>query len=69
MKPLNDLTEADIAFCKVIAGIRRMANRCRGAGNYFNLGASKNNDNEELGVIAEYAFCKHFNPILRGEML
>ena len=66
MKRLGVLSEADFAYCKVIAGIRRMANRGRGTGNYFDLGCGQNNTNEELGVLAEYAFCKYFNIFFDG---
>jgi hypothetical protein len=60
-KRLPDLTDADVAYCKVVAGIRRVCNRARDAKSQMSLGRIVDNNGEELGIIAEYAFCKHFN--------
>jgi hypothetical protein len=61
VSPLIQLTEGDIGICKVIAGLRTASARRGKRDNGFNLDYGKHSDNEEIGVLAEYNFCKHYN--------
>ena len=56
-----ELTPADMAICKVYAGLRTAAARVRGIKNHLDIGDNIHGDNEEIGVRAEYGFCKAFN--------
>ena len=66
MKKLKDLSPADLAFCMTLAGLRRWFHRERGTATGMALGEMNNLNNEDIGLIAEYAFCKHYHKFFDG---
>ena len=65
-KYLTPLTEGDLAVCKMFASLRTAANRRNNVNRPFSTGFAEHIKNEEEGLIAEYAFCKHFNIFFDG---
>jgi hypothetical protein len=58
---MPDLTEADIALCKLYAAIRTISARRNGQKRPFSTGGASHVMNDEIGLIAEHTFCKHVN--------
>lgn len=63
---LGDLSEEDLAVCKMWAALRTTSNRRHKIGRPFSTGFESHLNNEEAGVKAEYAFCKHHNIFFNG---
>jgi len=60
-KKLGKLTEADLAVCKLYASIRTISARRNGQKRPFSTGGVDHVANDEMGLVAEHAFCKHHN--------
>lgn len=65
-KKLTPLTEGDLAVCKMFASVRTASARRGNIHRPFSTGFVEHMKNEEEGIIAEYAFCKHFNIFFDG---
>lgn len=54
------LTDAELATCRILANLRSLVSR---ANSIADVQMGKNNplDIDEMGLKAEYAFCKHYN--------
>lgn len=64
---LLPLTEGDLGVCKMLAGVRTAANRRNETHRPFSTGYASHIAQEEEGIIAEYAFCKHYNIFFNGQ--
>ena len=66
MFDLDILTEGELAFCRMFAATKTAASRIKQTHRPFDMGSKEHFDNEEAGVIGEYAFCKTHNIFFDG---